>query len=165
MTSFPSSTGTRNSMPGGADATTIPRAALILGAAGFIPFALFCVAAIMAPPRYVLQAHFALNFYGAVILSFMGGVHWGLEMARQQHDANAPTFKALGISVLPSLAAFAALAMPVHYGAVALAVCFALLLAYDLYCAKAGLAPAWYPKLRIPLTIAVCLAVLLPSAV
>ncbi|MTI00368.1 DUF3429 domain-containing protein [Roseibium sp. RKSG952] len=149
--------------PDGHSNNAIPKSALLLGVAGFLPFAVFCIAVILAPPRYVIEAQFALNFYGAVILSFMGGIHWGLEMARQKENEDAPALGALTLSVLPSLAAWASLALPVRFGSAALAVFFALTLAYDLSCAKSGRTPPWYPKLRIPLTVAVCVALLLPS--
>jgi hypothetical protein len=47
-----------------------------------------------------------LLIYGAIILSFMGGVHWGAAMLRDEIS-----FGALGRSVLPSLLALPAVAL------------------------------------------------------
>jgi hypothetical protein len=94
--------------------------------------------------------------YGAVILSFMGGVHWGLGMA-----AARPSFLRYGASVVPALLAWLALLLAGRPGFVLLAASFASLLAYDLGAVRAGEAPAWYPALRWPLTLVVCAALVL----
>eukprot|EP01037_Dinobryon_pediforme_P036570 gene36569-43578_t len=59
----------------------IPRSALVLGWLGVIPFAVCAALAStggVVPPGAALHA---LVLYGVVILSFMGGAHWGLAMA------------------------------------------------------------------------------------
>ena len=57
---------------------TIPPAALTLGLAGLLPFAACAAAAHALPPGQQGVALQALAGYGAVILSFFGGVRWGL---------------------------------------------------------------------------------------
>jgi hypothetical protein len=106
-----------------------------------------------------------LLIYGAVILSFLGGIHWGMEMTRHASLEGRNSSWRLGVSVLPSLAAWTALALPGDYSLLGLCAGFAGMLAYDLYAARCGDVPAWYPKLRIPLTFVVCLALLLPGAI
>ena len=67
-----------------------------------------------------------LLIYGAIILSFMGGIRWGAAMLRD--DAS---FNALGRSVLPSLLALAAAALGGALGLVLIALGFCGLLVYD----------------------------------
>lgn len=143
---------------------SIPTAALVLSAAGYVPFAGFSAGAILLPSAYESQAAFGLLIYGAIILSFLGGVHWGLEMARQSHQTDKGSPARFGISVVPSLVAWASLALPHGIAPAGLVFGFSLMLAYDLYCVKQQQAPLWYRKLRLPLTLLVCLAILLPNA-
>lgn len=147
-----------------ADDGNIPKAALVLSVAGYVPFAGLSAGAILLPSPYQNQASLGLLIYGAIILSFLGGVHWGLEMARQSAHADAGSPTRFGISVVPSLVAWASLALPHGIEPAGLVVGFSLMLAYDLYCVKQQLAPLWYRTLRLPLTLLVCLAILLPSA-
>lgn len=146
-------------------ATKIPAAALWLTAAGFIPFALFSLGSIAAPPMHQHKMEIALLLYGAVILSFLGGIHWGYEMARKSEGTDSPSFSRLGLSVLPSLAAWGSLALPQPYSAVGLAVSLILTLAYDIICVQQGYMLKWYPKLRVPVTLAVVASLLLPYAI
>lgn len=83
---------------------TVPSAAVQLGYAGLMPFLAgalltFPIAGDMRPWGTTL-----LLGYGAIILSFMGGVHWGAAMIRD--DVTTP---ALGKSVAPSLVALPAI--------------------------------------------------------
>ena len=57
--------------------------------------------------------------------------------------------------------AWLALLLPAMPGLLTMAAAFALLLSGDLWAVRRGLAPAWYPRLRIPLTtiVALCLLV------
>lgn len=143
----------------------VPRPALYLGAAGLIPFIGLSIASLLLPDARQGQAMIALAFYGAVILSFLGGIHWGLEMARQATAGGPISFPRLGISVLPSLVAWAALALPGDYVLAGLCAGFIGILAYDLHAARRGTVPSWYAKLRIPLTFVVCLSLLVPGAI
>lgn len=58
-----------------------PAAALLLGWAGVTPFVAFAILATLGPPAHAGAAMAALVGYGAIILSFMGGVIWGLEVS------------------------------------------------------------------------------------
>lgn len=144
--------------------TTIPQAALWLTAAGFIPFSALSLASLLAPVPIQPQIGIALLLYGAIILSFLGGIHWGVEMARSAQSARSPTLTTLAISTGPSLIAWASLALPHPFQSVGLGIGFLLILAYDLHCRKTERVPVWYPKLRIPVTLAVLVALLVPNA-
>ena len=58
----------------------IPKSVLLLGSAGLIPFLGTTLCAYSLPElTYLMQQ--IQSQYGATILSFMGGAHWGLAMA------------------------------------------------------------------------------------
>jgi len=78
-----------------------PRAALVLGPAGLIPFVGLAVAAWVAPAGWVAPAAAA---YGATILAFLGAVHWGLALRPLAGEA-AAEWPRLGLGVVPALVA------------------------------------------------------------
>jgi hypothetical protein len=138
------------------DVSHIPRPAFVLGWLGVIPFAAF---ALLAVTGGVGSAMSALVLYGAIILSFMGGAQWGLSMV----TGGSTMGTRLAISVLPALAAFGLWFLPATGALLGLAAVFVALLLYDIATARAGAAPAWYPALRIQLTSAVVICLLLAS--
>ena len=80
-----------------------PKASLVLGFGGLIPF--------VAAPGYMItlggfcpSIFSAQVAYGACILSFIGGVRWGLTLSSQSDQK--PGFYNLGYSVLPPLVAW-----------------------------------------------------------
>jgi len=91
-----------------------------------------------------------LVFYGALILSFMGGCRWGFAAAPL---GAGPEYLPLCISVVPALYAWIALMLPMQWTALALAVGFVALFLADRVLAHHGGAPTWWPTLRLPLTI------------
>ena len=145
----------------------IPRAALLLGLAGLLPFA-WGVLTMWFPwlglqtvawvgPRFV--GPYVGLFYGAVILSFMSGVLWGF--ATRAEPSIAATGYAL--STLPALWAFFMTGGGDQAAAIALMAGFVGLLGLDWMFWNQGLAPPWWMKLRLILTAGV-LACLLPVA-
>jgi glutaredoxin len=86
------------------------RAARWLGYAGVVPFALGLAALLLLEPGALQERALSLALaYGAVILSFLGAVHWGrlLERGALDHD---PAQAAWG--VLPSILGWLSLALP-----------------------------------------------------
>jgi len=131
----------------------VPSPAKELGLAGLIPFVVLATALWYVDPGWQALVHEALLAYGAVILSFMGAVHWGLAMPEM--DARERSWQ-LGLSVVPSLLGWVALLLPPQVGGYSvLLIAFALLCVADGRAAKRGLAPEWYPALRVPLTTVV----------
>ncbi|MEM7750197.1 MAG: DUF3429 domain-containing protein [Pseudomonadota bacterium] len=123
---------------------------LAWGWAGVLPFAALCVALLFADASLMGMAQQVLVPYAAVILTFMGGVHWGLEMRGAGRGSLL-----YHSGIFPSLVAVAALLLPVHLALLALGVGFAGLLAFDLWLAREEIIPQWYSRLRIQLTSAV----------
>ncbi len=136
---------------------SVPAAAAWLGGLGLIPFAAGAISIVFFDLAW---ASYALRSYAAIILSFMGGVQWGLAIA--DHGAEAgrgPSWARLGWSVVPALIAWIAVLLPALEGYLVIALAFAILLVGDLLAVRKGLAPAWYPWLRVPLTtvVIICL--------
>lgn len=86
----------------------LPPHAATLGYAGLLPFALLTAGLwIVAAPELQSVLLRALLAYGAVILTFLGAVHWGIVLARPgSRDASV-----LAVGVLPSLVAAASLVL------------------------------------------------------
>ena len=59
----------------------LPPTAIALGIAGLIPFVGCGIAAVSSIDDRAALALAALIYYGAVILAFLGGVHWGFVLA------------------------------------------------------------------------------------
>jgi hypothetical protein len=138
----------------------IPTPAFWLGWAGVIPFAGLAIMSLAGGGDWSgldqFRALYALVTYGMIILSFMGGVQWGLEMSRPDGNG-AAGFVA---SVVPALIAFAASFVSVYAALLILAAGFVILLGYDRARIRAGIGPIWYGALRLQLSTAVviCLA-------
>lgn len=142
---------------GGADVRPhIPTVVLALGWAGVLPFVALSAVAIIGPREWTATAAVLLVSYGAIILGFMGGAQWGLEMSKGGEQPTGATGYAA--SVVPALVAFAATALPFRGAAAVLIAGFAGLLAYDLWRVQAGVGPRWYGALRWQLTLAVVTA-------
>ena len=142
------------------DATQPPRLALLLGYAGLIPFISGAIGIWLTPPAWRTDVLTAQLHYAAVILAFMGAIHWGLAMARERQD-NAARLQ-LGLSVLPALLGWLAISngLPALLALALLFSGFIGLYLADLRAVKLELAPRWYPALRKPLTIGVLSALL-----
>jgi hypothetical protein len=135
---------------------TVPPAAKWLGYAGALPFVAGAAATLpFAGPLRPYGLALLLD-YGAIILSFMGGVHWGAAMLRNDNRAGP-----LGRSVAASLVALPAALIGGAAGLGFLAVGFLGLLVFDEQETRAGRVPQWYPLLRRPLTaiVVACLVV------
>ncbi|MEM7465916.1 MAG: DUF3429 domain-containing protein [Pseudomonadota bacterium] len=123
-----------------------------LGYAGLLPFIAGTVALFSTDPAISGPALYSLTVYAAVILSFMGAVHWGLAMQSTETGANWQ----LGLSVLPALLAWLSVSLQTPSGALlSLAGGFAVLAIIEIFAATKGFVPGWYRNLRIPLTVIV----------
>ncbi|ASJ70699.1 DUF3429 domain-containing protein [Granulosicoccus antarcticus] len=134
---------------------TIPRPALILGLGGLLPF--FTTALIVCLVQFTqLPAMFSSDFlvhalgaYGAVILSFLGGVRWGKLL---DDEARLEQWAPLTLSILPSLIAWLALLLETRSTLLLLTAGFALQYAQDRAAARRHELPDWFARLRLMLT-------------
>jgi hypothetical protein len=142
------------------DVAKIPPSALWLGLAGLIPFYASAFGAGAPNAGFARLCLIGFSIYAAVILSFLGGARWGLELARAP---NAPSLRRLCFSVAPSIGgwavAIASAAAPSATGiAAAIAIMFLLQFIWDAAAGRENIAPAWYSRLRGTLTGGVLLA-------
>ena len=135
----------------------IPKPALVLGFAGLIPFVALTAIMLLGPADLVSGARPVLLGYTIAILSFMGGIHWGLAITDTADTSGSEAWRRYGVSVLPALGAAATMLLAPQLQFFWLTACFAALLAYDVKASVRGETAAWYPGLRWPLTVVVCL--------
>lgn len=133
--------------------TSNGKAAMALALAGFLPFLALTLwlAGITGDHPWRDATVSMLKGYGAVILSFLGGIRWGLATARDDQSAR----RDLVLSTVPSLAGWAALALPDVYAFALLAMAFAAQGAWDQFAVHSGQAPDWFGRLRMRLSLLV----------
>ena len=128
-------------------ATSIPAPALLLGAGGLLPFAGGAAAQILThDPRWLPL----LASYGAVILSFVGALHWGY--AVRDVPTGASAWLRYGWSVVPALAGWICLMLPATIAVMALAGALVACLVMDEFFSRGIAMPAWLLPLRRALT-------------
>jgi len=148
----------------------IPAIAWMLGLGGLIPFFGGAVLSLLPGsvatllPDALTAGHnaqqsvlFAISAYGAVILSFLGGVRWG----RLLGDSPAlEHWRPLTLSILPSLIAWCALLLQPTFTLALLIAGFLMQYAQDAHAASCSKLPGWYGRLRLILTTGAVLSLL-----
>ena len=136
---------------------TIPAVPLALGLAGLIPFWALAIALLARGALGLSPATLDLELatYAAIIVSFLGGIRWGLAVPRDGRGAN------YALSVVPSLVAWACLAAPEPWRLVLLGLVALALGPIDLGLVREGLAPPWFGRLRMILSAGAGVALLL----
>jgi hypothetical protein len=130
----------------------IPLVPLILGIAGLIPFVTLAVAEAAGwrllgwSPAF---QHAALATYGALIVSFLGGIRWGLAVGMEDQRAARIEY---ALSVVPQLLAWVSLAAPHPWDLRALAAIVIGLGFLDYTLVVGGKAPTWFGRLRLGLS-------------
>ncbi len=146
------------------DDRAIPTPALLLGAAGLIPFLLpalalhFDLSAISPWDRMIRGG---LAAYAALIASFLGGVRWGVALRAGPEAGRTALFV---VSVLPSLVAWIALALPRPHDLSLLIALFLGLAVMDVRLAARGDVPRWFGTLRLALSTGAVGALILAFA-
>lgn len=141
--------------PAGDAASRPTREARLLGIAGLLPFVAGAAALWTLPPEWLGLAANALLAYAALIVTFLGGIHWGLAMPQP-----ALRRKQLLWGVLPSLLGWAALLLNSIWGLVLMAASLLLCYVVDTQFYRAQGFSAWL-RLRAMLTavaVASCLS-------
>ena len=138
---------------------TLPLPALVLGLGGLIPFVVTSLVAGTSGPDWQGRAMLVLAAYAAVILAFLGGVHWGFAL---MPGAAAQRMR-LTLGVMPSLVGWAGLLVVFTgletVGLAVLAAGFVALTIVEGRAAGRGLMPGGYMGLRYVLSgvVIVCL--------
>jgi hypothetical protein len=133
-----------------------PRLVAWLGYGGLLPFLAPLLWGALGGP--IATARAALFAYAAVILSFVGALHWAFAMTL---PALTPRQRevAFAWSVVPAWMAWLALLSPVSIAVALLLAGFALHLGQDLRFAPRADLPRWYVPLRVRLSLIACLAI------
>jgi hypothetical protein len=132
----------------------IPLSVLLPGLAGLFPFVVLSLSEVLGLAIPSVVALLAFNTYGAVILSFVGAIWWGLAAATRQSAPKAVMFY---WSVTPALIGWFATLVPPDIGVLMLSAGFALQWLGDAWLVRAytGIAPPWLFALRTILTAGV----------
>lgn len=127
----------------------MPRLALVLAVAGTVPFIALSAAVALSPETYQPLALTALFTYAAVILSFLGGIHWGMSVyhtQEQRADVARPLYL---IGIAATLMAWGILFLPEDYlKLLAFAFLYAVAWGIDSVLHSNKLIPLWYLNLR-----------------
>lgn len=140
--------------------------ATILGYLGLLPFVAGTIL-IWLTPRFFGSAFTGVFLYwelvyGAVILSFLGGIRWGFAIMDTKGISEYLSLERLTGSVLPPLIGWLlvvpASLLPSIPGALSLRfgillIAFVYMMDSDMRASKEGTAPAWYGSLRLKITI------------
>lgn len=140
---------------------TIPMIAVLLGIAGLLPFVGCSFAAVYLAGDWATRALLALQAYAALILGFLGGVHWGIGLEQGAVQSVGAQKARFGLGVVPSLVGWAGLlvtfmGLPL-VGLAVLAAGHIGLVIGEARGAQAGLVPRGYMALRWGLSIVVIL--------
>jgi len=129
-----------------------PLAARVLGFSGLIPFWALALAPLFGVnPPWVQQA---LMAYAAVILSFVGALHWGVAATvRPQRP-----WRVFGWSVIPALLAWVALLLPFRDALMLLTLGFATAMLVDQRLYVDSAAAPWLVPMRTVITVLVLVA-------
>jgi hypothetical protein len=134
----------------------LPPLAVILGIAGLVPLIVCALAAAHIDPSGNTASMVALITYGAVVLSFLGGVHWGFVIEGEKEPSERAR---LGLGVVPALLGWSAALLAVsRHGVLGLLLLIAGFLATVIvegHARKWDLVPRAYLVLRWGLTVVV----------
>jgi hypothetical protein len=130
----------------------------LLGYGGLLPFVAFAVGHLSLPDVGLPWAQWLLA-YGAVILSFVGALHWAFGMTLKELSVNERSQRFVW-SVVPALLGFVALVLPAPLGLTLLVAGFALAYWQDAVLANRVALAAWYPRLRARLSAIACVCLL-----
>ena len=128
----------------------------VLGYGGLIPFLFLGGGAWMARPEWQAFVLEALALYGAVILAFLGAIHWGIYLADRQYRVGP--FPAPVWAVVPSILAWLAVLQPLPEALMTLAVLFLAVLWVDRRTLRRRNGIRGYPGLRLVLTVGAILS-------
>ncbi len=134
--------------------------ASVLGLGGLIPFLGLALVTTSPEVTRVALAVKALAMYGAIILTFLGGLHWGAMLSAPNYRLERARMRYLW-SVVPSLVAWPVLVFLTPLQALPwLALALAIVWVIDVWLYRAQGNLNWFIKLRSILTIVACASLL-----
>jgi ABC-type amino acid transport system permease subunit len=140
------------------NAVALPRTVAWLGYGGLIPFLALTPASLLDHHHGAVWSD-ALYGYGAIIVSFIGALHWGFAIAMR--DLSDQQRSALYIwSVIPALMAWPALMVSPILASPLLVVAFIAHYVQDFRLSSEVILPDWYLPLRFRLTSVACICLI-----
>ncbi|KAI9800701.1 MAG: hypothetical protein M1825_004023 [Sarcosagium campestre] len=158
--------------------TEVPREAYYIGMAGVLPYLATSLSTVYLAwdinhafetgTGFLLSGHTAellLHIieplqvgYGAVIISFLGAIHWGLEFAGY---GGYQRYQRYAVGVIAPAIAWPTIMFPVEYALITQFFAFNLLYFADARATVRGWFPAWYSTYRFVLTFVVGASIVL----
>ncbi len=126
---------------------TMPIPARAMGLLGLVPFTAGALAVRFAP-EIRAEAASALIVYGAVALSFLGGVRWGFAVL----EGGEGSWSDYGLSAVPALLAWAAALTGGPDGLAILALALVIWFFAERAAPPSVPLPTWYGRVRGPIT-------------
>ena len=147
----------------------LPPFAIMLGLAGLLPFMLCSLGALSLSSDGATRSLLALVAYGATILAFLGGVHWGFALDEGGTASERVQRLRFGLGVVPSLIGWAAMlvtfiGLPTT-GLLVLTAGFVATTVVEGQAARRGLVPQRYMWLRWGLSVVVVLCLVSVSLI
>ncbi len=150
--------GRTQAMPTPASTNQPDPATLRLAYAGLLPFVIGALLLWIVRPDAHPYVAAALSAYAGVIVSFLGGIHWGFGFRAQPPDPSRFVW-----GVVPSLVAWVAVVMPPYAGLVVHGVMLVVCYGVDRRVYPQQSAGAWL-TLRFRLTVVASLACFIGAA-
>ncbi len=138
------------------------RMAWLLTLSGTIPFAVLAIVLVFAPHDFAQLdlVETALVTYGAVILSFIGGIRWGVALTRAEGRSATQVFV---LSVLPALIGWGSVFVDQPMSYIILAIAFFLHGIWDYGAWCTDVIQEWFVKLRMIETALVIVSLLIAA--
>jgi len=126
--------------------------AWFLALAGFVPFVLLAGTLFLLGVGHEAYASVfdVFKIYSVIILSFLGGIRWGLAISYQPGEP-----RNLLLSVVPPIFGWFAILLPDPYAILILIIAFCGQGAWDNFYANEGKVQPWFGSLRVVLTFLV----------
>ena len=126
------------------------RVAILLAVAGLVPFVAMLGLLLMDNKHFYFSG---LVSYGAIILSFLGAINWGIALAGK---TDSPSNQQLYLwGVIPPLVAWSALIFQQSIGLKILIASYIIHLLVDRWMSIKLKLPTWYLNLRLGLSLSV----------
>ncbi len=147
----------------------LPPFAIVLGLAGLLPFILCSLGAVSLSSDGSTRSLLALVAYGATILAFLGGVHWGFALDGSDTPTERVQRARFGLGVVPSLIGWAAMlitfiGLPTT-GLLVLTAGFIATTVVEAQATRRGLMPQRYMWLRWALSVVVVICLVSVSLI
>jgi hypothetical protein len=144
-----------------ANPVAMPRTVAWLGYGGLLPFVVLALGSLLDQHHAALWNK-ALFAYGAIILGFVGALHWALAMTLPELSERQRSAR-YAWSVAPALVAWPAMRISPRLAAPLLIAGFIAHYLQDRRLASQAMLPAWYLPLRLRLSTVACVCLIAGS--